>query len=179
MSKTIPILSIVGKSNSGKTTLIERLIPEFTRRGWRVATIKHNRHGFTVDHEGKDSWRHKRAGARITVIASPRQVAVVEDTDRDYEIGELRDLYIRDVELIIVEGYKRNPFPKIEVFRPSLKRERLCGPEDNLIAVASDEPLPAGPVPNFSLDDIAGIAAWVAETFGLGEGQGAADADRY
>ena len=169
MAKTVPILSIVWKSNSGKTTLIERLIPEFTRRGWRVATIKHNRHGFTVDHEGKDSWRHKRAGARITVIASPRQVAVVEDADRDYEIAELRDRYIRDVDLIIVEGYKQNPFPKIEVFRPSLKRERLCGPEDNLIAVASDEPLPATAVPNFRLDDSAGIAAWVAAVFGLGE----------
>jgi len=86
---------------------------------------------------------------------------VVMDIDRDYEISELRDLYIREVDLIIVEGYKQNPHPKIEVFRPSLKRERLCGPDDNLIAVASDEPLSETGVPNFALDDIAGIVTWV------------------
>ena len=69
----IPIVSIVGRSNTGKTTLIEKLIPELRRRGYRVATIKHNIHGFDIDHEGKDSWRHKKAGARLTVIASPQQ----------------------------------------------------------------------------------------------------------
>ena len=163
MSKTIPMLSIVGKSNSGKTTLIEKMIPELIKRGWRVATIKHNRHGFAIDHEGKDSWRHKRAGARTTVIASPHQVAVVEDTERDYEIAELRDRYIRDVDLIIVEGFKQNPYPKIEVFRPSLRRERLCGENDNLIAVVSDEPLVAG-VPCFDINDIAGLVDWLEKT---------------
>lgn len=171
MNGTIPIISIVGKSNSGKTTLIEKMIAELVRRGRRVATIKHNRHGFAIDHEGKDSWRHKQAGARTTVIASPRQVAVVMDIDRDYEISELRDLYIREVDLIIVEGYKQNPHPKIEVFRPSLKRERLCGPDDNLIAVASDEPLSETGVPNFALDDIAGIVTWVERMVEL-EGRG-------
>ena len=171
MNKTIPIISIVGKSNSGKTTLIERMIPGLIRRGWRVATIKHNRHGFAIDHEGKDSWRHKRAGARTTVIASPHQVAVVEDTERDYEIAELRERYIRDVDLIILEGYKQNPFPKIEVFRPSLKRERLCGPDDNMIAVASDEPLPETETRNLALDDIDGIVAWVEEALGLKAGE--------
>ena len=76
----IPIVSIVGKSDSGKTTLIEKLIAELTRRGFRVATIKHNRHGFDIDHEGKDSWRHKRAGAVATVVASPGRAALIEDT---------------------------------------------------------------------------------------------------
>jgi molybdopterin-guanine dinucleotide biosynthesis protein B len=86
----IPILSVVGRSNAGKTTLIVKMIAELVRRGYRVATIKHNRHGFEIDHEGKDSWRHKQAGARITVIASPHQVAVVEDIEKDYDcrIGE-------------------------------------------------------------------------------------------
>ena len=92
----IPIVSIVGKSNSGKTTLIEKIIAELVRRGYRVATIKHNRHGFDIDHEGKDSWRHKRAGARTTVIASPRRVAVVEDVERDYAIDELAARYDED-----------------------------------------------------------------------------------
>jgi molybdopterin-guanine dinucleotide biosynthesis protein B len=87
----IPVVSVVGKSNSGKTTLIEKMIGELVRRGYRVATIKHNLHGFEIDHEGKDSWRHKQAGARTTVIASPHRVAVVEDVEKDLDIGELVD----------------------------------------------------------------------------------------
>lgn len=162
--EVIPIVSIVGKSNSGKTTLIEKLIPELTRRGWRVGTIKHNMHGFEIDHAGKDSWRHKHAGARVTVIASPHQVAVVEDADRDYGIGELRDRYIRNVDVILVEGYKGNPYPKIEVFRPSLKRERLCTVEDNLIAVASDTIIESD-VTCLDLSDIAGIADLIEDLF--------------
>jgi molybdopterin-guanine dinucleotide biosynthesis protein B len=150
----IPIVSIVGKSNSGKTTLIEKMIQELIRRGWRVGTIKHNMHGFEIDHEGKDSWRHKRAGARTTVIASPHQVAVVEDVDRDYDIGELRDLYIRNVDIVLVEGYKKNPYPKIEVYRSSLRRERLCSREDNLLAVASDGPIDADGIPCMDINDV-------------------------
>jgi len=160
----IPIVSIVGKSNSGKTTLIERLIPELIRRGWRVGTIKHNMHGFEIDHEGKDSWRHRKAGARMTVLASPHQVAVVEDAEKDYDIGELRDRYIHDVDIILVEGYKKNPYPKIEVFRPSLRRERLCSLEDNLVAVASHETLDAE-VPCLDLNDIRGLADMIEERF--------------
>jgi len=164
MNEAIPIVSIVGKSNSGKTTLIEKLIPELVRRGWRVGTIKHNMHGFEIDHAGKDSWRHKHAGASVTVVASPSQVAVIEDVERDYEIGALRDRYVRGVDVILVEGYKGNPYPKIEVFRPALRRERLCGVQDNLVAVASDEPLQTE-VPCLDLSDIAGIADLIESRF--------------
>ncbi|PIP08805.1 MAG: molybdopterin-guanine dinucleotide biosynthesis protein B, partial [Syntrophobacteraceae bacterium CG23_combo_of_CG06-09_8_20_14_all_50_8] len=94
-NKVIPVVCIVGESDTGKTTLIEKIIPELKRRDYRVATIKHHGHGFDIDHEGKDSWRHKKAGARITVLASPRQVAVVEDVEKDRDIAELRDAYIR------------------------------------------------------------------------------------
>jgi molybdopterin-guanine dinucleotide biosynthesis adapter protein len=160
----IPIVSIVGKSNSGKTTLIEKIIPELIRRGWRVGTIKHNMHGFEIDHEGKDSWRHRKAGARMTVLASPHQVAVVEDVEKDYDIGELRDRYLHGVDIILVEGYKQNPYPKIEVFRPSLRRERLCSLEDNLIAVASDEQLDAG-VPCLDINNIEFLADMIEERF--------------
>ncbi|MCL2669412.1 MAG: molybdopterin-guanine dinucleotide biosynthesis protein B [Syntrophaceae bacterium] len=166
----IPIVSIVGKSNSGKTTLIEKLIAELSRRGWRVATIKHNRHGFEIDHEGKDSWRHKRAGAVATVVASPTRIALIEDTPKDYEIAEIRDCYIRDADLILVEGYKVNPHPKIEVIRTELRRERLCGSEDNLIALTGDLPV-AAPVPWFDRDDVLGIAAFIESLF-LGKESG-------
>ncbi len=152
----IPIVSIVGRSNTGKTTLIEKLVPELNRRGYRVATIKHNIHGFDIDHEGKDSWRHKKAGAHMTVIASPHRVAVIEDSDRDYELAELRDRYIRNVDIILSEGFKVNPHPKIEVVRSELKHEPVCTKEDNLIAVAGDQPVDRG-VPFLDINDVAGL----------------------
>jgi molybdopterin-guanine dinucleotide biosynthesis protein MobB len=158
----IPILSIVGRSNTGKTTLIEKMIPELMRRGYRVATIKHNVHGFDIDHEGKDSWRHKKAGAQTTVIASPHQVAVVEDVERDLELEALRDHYIRNVDIVISEGFKINPHPKIEVIRSILRHEPLCTKDDNLIAVASDRPLDRG-VPCLDISDVAGLVNLVEE----------------
>ena len=160
----IPIVSIVGKSNSGKTTLIDNLIAELTRSGFRVATIKHNRHGFDIDHEGKDSWRHKRAGAVATVVASPDRIAVIEDTWKDYTLAEIREIYIRNADIILAEGYKQNPHPKIEVYRTDIRRERLCGPEDNLIALAGDRPLPAE-VPCFDRDDAVGLTDLIVERF--------------
>ena len=155
--KKIPIVSIVGYSGSGKTTLVERLIPELRRRGLRVATIKHNRHGFDIDREGKDSWRHRRAGAAITVLASPGSVAVMADTDGDPGPGELGERFIRDVDVILSEGFKKNPHPKIEVWRRVLGKPFLSGDDATLMAVAGDDPggLKA---PRYSLDDIAGLA---------------------
>jgi len=160
----IPIVSIVGKSNSGKTTLIEKLIAELTGRGWRVATIKHNRHGFEIDHEGKDSWRHRRAGAVTTVLASPAQIAVIEDARKDYELSEIAETFIHDADVILAEGYKGNPHPKIEVFRTDLRRELLCGPGDNLFALAGDRPIPAE-APCFDRNDTKGIADLIEKRF--------------
>lgn len=154
---TTPIVSIVGKSNSGKTTLIEKLIPELMKRGYKVATIKHNVHGFDIDHEGKDSWRHKKAGAQTTVIASADRVALIEDLDHDHSLDEIRDKYIKGADIILSEGFKGNPFPKIEIFRSELKRELLCKKEDNLLAVVSDVILDIG-VPCLDINDITGIA---------------------
>ena len=160
----IPIVSIVGRSNTGKTTLIEKLIRELRRRGYRVATIKHNIHGFDIDHEGKDSWRHKKAGAQTTVIASPHQVAVIEDVTRDYELSELRDQYIRDVDIILSEGFKKNPHPKIEIARAVLKHEPICTKEDNLFAVVSDRPVERG-VPCLDMNDVGGIVNLIEGRF--------------
>ena len=160
----IPVVSVVGKSNSGKTTLIEKMIGELVRRGYRVATIKHNRHGFEIDHEGKDSWRHKRAGARTTVIASPLRVAVVEDVEKDLDIGELVDRYIRNVDIVLSEGFKKNPFPKIEVNRSEMNQQLICSPADNLLAVCSDRPLTAG-VPCLDINDISGLVDLVETRF--------------
>ena len=160
----IPVVSIVGKSDSGKTTLMEKVIPELNRRGYRVATIKHNIHGFDIDHEGKDSWRHKRAGARTTVIASPRRVALIEDVEKDYSIAELKNRYIKDVDVILVEGYKGNPYPKIEVNRTEMKQGLLCTNDDNLIAVVSNQRLDIG-VPCLDINDISGVVDIIEERF--------------
>jgi len=160
----IPIVSIVGKSNSGKTTLLEKLIADLAGRGYRVATIKHNKHGFNIDHEGKDSYRHKRAGAHTTVVTSPHQLALVADVDHDHSFDEIRDKYIRGMDIILTEGFKVNDYPKIEVYRAELKRELISKKEDGLIAVASDTKLDVD-VPCFDLDDVKAITDFIEMKF--------------
>jgi len=164
----IPILSIVGKSDSGKTTLIEKLVAELVRRGYRIATIKHDVHGFDIDREGKDSWRHKQAGAHTVVISSPRKLALIRDTDHDAELPELREKYIRDVDLILTEGFKKNNQPKIEVFRQEVHQELLCRKEDNLVAIASNRRFEVG-VPCFDLNDAHGLVDLIEAHFLQGE----------
>ena len=160
----IPIVSIVGKSDSGKTTLIEKLVPELTRRGYRVATVKHDVHGFEVDREGKDSWRHKRAGAHTVVISSPNKVALIRDVEKDLDLEEIREKLIRDVDLIVSEGYKKDVQPKIEVFRKEKHQELLCTEKDNLAAIVSNRPFDVG-VPCFDLEDAKGLAGFIIEKF--------------
>ncbi|MBI5208492.1 MAG: molybdopterin-guanine dinucleotide biosynthesis protein B [Elusimicrobia bacterium] len=159
-----PVVSLVGKSNSGKTTLMEKLLPEFVRRGYKVGTIKHHSHaGFDIDVEGKDSWRHKKAGARQVIIAAPDKIALVRDADREASVGELAAEFGRGLDLILTEGYKREVFPKIEVFRKGVHESLLCGPGDGLIALATDADVDAG-VPRFGLDDARGIVDLVEST---------------
>jgi molybdopterin-guanine dinucleotide biosynthesis protein B len=161
---SIPIVSIVGKSSAGKTTLLEKLIPELVKRGYRVATVKHDVHSFEIDHEGKDSWRHKKAGAHTTVISSPLRVALVEDVDHDQTLDEIRKEYIKRVDIILAEGYKGNPFPKIEVFRSELRRTPLCKKEDNLLAIASDIKLDIG-VPCLDINDFQSLVDLIENKF--------------
>jgi molybdopterin-guanine dinucleotide biosynthesis adapter protein len=160
----IPIVSIVGKSNSGKTTMIEKIVPELVRRGYRVATIKHDVHGFEVDREGKDSWRHKQAGAHTVIISSPQKLALIRDMNHDAELAELRDRFIQEVDLILSEGFKRNNQPKIEVYRKEIHPDLLCTAEDNLLAIASNQPIDIG-VPCFALDDAKGIVDLIEKEF--------------
>jgi molybdopterin-guanine dinucleotide biosynthesis protein B len=160
----IPIVSIVGKSDSGKTTLIEKLVPELTRRGYRIATVKHDTHGFEVDQEGKDSWRHKQAGAHTVVISSPQKVALIRDVEKDLTLEEIRGKLIQEVDLILSEGYKKDIQPKIEIFRKEKHKELLCTKEDNLIAIVSDRTFDIG-VPCFNLEDMAGLASFIEKEF--------------
>jgi molybdopterin-guanine dinucleotide biosynthesis protein B len=160
----IPIISIVGKSDSGKTTLIEKLVPELTRRGYRVATIKHDVHGFEVDQEGKDSWRHKQAGAHTVVISSPNKIALIRDVEKDLNLEEIRERLIQDVDLILSEGYKKDVQPKIEVFRKEKHKKLLCTKEDNLVAIASNRKMNVG-IPCFNLGDMKGLSNFIEKEF--------------
>jgi molybdopterin-guanine dinucleotide biosynthesis protein B len=160
----VPIISIVGKSDSGKTTLIEKLVPELTQRGYRIATVKHDVHGFEVDREGKDSWRHKKAGAHTVVISSPEKVALIRDVEKDLTLDEIREKLVRDVDLILSEGYKKDIQPKIEIFRKEKHKELLSTKEDNLVAIVSNQKFNVG-VPCFYLDDVKGLSIFIEEEF--------------
>ena len=160
----IPIVSIVGKSNTGKTTFIERLIPEIVRRGYRVAIIKHGAHGFDIDHEGKDTWRYRKAGAHSTIISSPGKVALIEEVEKDHDIEELREKYIRNVDIIVVEGYKGNPHPKIEIFRKERNNRLISTNDNNLMAVVSDDPVDID-IPCFTIKQVKGLADMIEKRF--------------
>ena len=112
-----PVVSIVGKSKSGKTTLMEKLIGELKSRGYRVATIKHTHHRLTFDEPHKDSWRHIQAGSEATVISSPDKVALMKPVTQEPTVDEIAHLIGEDYDIVLTEGFKRGNAPKIEVHR--------------------------------------------------------------
>ena len=152
----VPIVCVVGKSNTGKTTLLEKLIPEITARGYRVGTVKHDVHGFDMDRPGKDSWRHAQAGAWAVLVSSPDKVALIQRVDHEKSIDELAEMMGDSVDIILTEGFKRSKQLKIEISRSEVNSELLCT-EDELIAIVSDVPHPLR-VPQFGLDDVKGLA---------------------
>jgi molybdopterin-guanine dinucleotide biosynthesis protein B len=157
-----PILSVVGKSKSGKTTLIEKLIPELKNRGYRVGIIKHAFHEFEIDKKGKDSWRHKAAGAETVVVSSPRTITMV----RDFQGETLDDLerYFQDVDLIITEGFKKENKPQIEIFRKAKHDTPLSLGNHNLIAMVTDSELDLN-VPILGLDEVKALANLIEQKF--------------
>ncbi len=155
----IPVISVVGYANSGKTTVLVKIISELKRRGYRVATIKHHGGDFDIDHEGKDTYRHMEAGADTTVLASPNKFAIISKVKQEKTLDELIG-YIKDVDIIITEGYKREDKPKIEVFRQANNKERIKGIEDQLISVISDSEI-TDAVPSFSFTDIKEIVDFI------------------
>lgn len=161
-----PILAVVGFSGSGKTTFIEKLIPQLTARNIRVGTLKHDVHGFEMDRPGKDSWRHKHAGAVVSVISSPRQIGMVKDVDHDHDPDELRSLLFEGVHIILLEGYKKQNRPKLEVFRSEIAQEPFCIQDEALIGFISDVTVDLG-VPQFSLNDAEGVAEFLVSYFKL------------
>lgn len=152
----IPVISIVGRSKSGRTTLVEKLVRELKRRGYRVGTVKHHSHpGLELDRPGKDSWRHAQAGSDHVVIAAPDTVASIRRVERELELDEIAAT-MTGVDVILTEGYLRTGRHRIEIVRAERSSEPICRP-DELLALVTDVDV-AYDVPRFGLDDAAGVA---------------------
>lgn len=156
----VPVVSIVGRSGSGKTTLLEKVIKELTRKGYTVGVLKHDAHGFEIDHAGKDSWRHKKAGAVAVALSCPEKFAVIKDVDEEWAPERIISSYLNDADVVITEGYKKASFPKIEVVRKALSSKPVCAKDKKLLAFASDLKL-KGTAPLYGLNDFRGIAGLI------------------
>jgi molybdopterin molybdotransferase len=160
---TLPIVAFVGRSGSGKTTLLVQVIAELSRRGYRVATIKHHLHSnFQVDQPGKDSWRHAQAGSRHVVIAAPGKIASIRLLDRELSLEEIAT-GIPDVDIVLAEGYKLSEVPMIEVVRAANSPD-VVGQAAQRIALVTDMDLDLG-VPRYALDDANGVADLIEARF--------------
>ena len=147
----IPVISVVGRSNTGKTTYLEKLIPAIKKRGIRLAVIKHDAHKFDIDIPGKDSWKLTQAGADVMIISAAEKLAFVEQRKKELSLDEIVSR-IDSVDLIITEGYKFEDKPKIEIHRKVLNQELLCK-ENQLLAIVSDELIDIS-VPCLEFDDL-------------------------
>ncbi len=160
----IPVVSVVGKSDSGKTTLMERLIRTLAERGYRVGSVKHHVHDFDIDVPGKDSWRHARAGAAVTLVSSPSKLGMTRVMDHEATLEELV-AYAGDIDILLTEGFRRAGSVRIEVSRRARSTELVCETTE-LFALVTDNPdLEVGDVPVFGLDDAEGLSDLVESTF--------------
>ena len=157
-----PILSIVGKSNSGKTTLLESLIAEMKQRGYKVAVIKHAGEDIELDTVNKDTWRFSRAGSDISAINAGQKLAIFRAVARDFNAGDLATFICGDYDLLLTEGFKQSDYPKIEVHRKEQGKD-LVSPPEQLIAIVTDEPVEAS-VPRFGKDEARKIVDFIVET---------------
>ncbi|MBV8650602.1 MAG: molybdopterin-guanine dinucleotide biosynthesis protein B [Alphaproteobacteria bacterium] len=156
------IFGLAGWSGSGKTNLVVRLLPELIARGLAVSTVKHAHHAFDVDKPGKDSWEHRAAGAAEVMISSANRWALMHE-HRGAPEADLETLigHMSPVDLVLVEGFKTHPHPKLEIHRPSIGKPLLCNDDPHIIAVASDARLAGLRVPLLDLDDTASIADFI------------------
>jgi molybdopterin-guanine dinucleotide biosynthesis adapter protein len=162
------VIGLAGWSGAGKTTLVVRLVPELVRRGLSVSTMKHAHHGFDVDQPGKDSYRHREAGATEVLVASGRRWALLHENRNETEAtaAELMGR-MTPVDLLIVEGFKREGHDKLEIHRRETGKPLLYPEDRRIVAVLSDEPLPGCPLPVIGIDDIGAIADFIVAHCGL------------
>ncbi len=155
------VVSIVGHSGAGKTTLVEKLVREFTSRGLRVATIKHAHHKVELDTPGKDSYRYKAAGAVMSVLLTRDALQLVADAKEQREPEQLAQRFLGEADLVLAEGFSLAPGAKIEVLRRACDKPPRCAIEDGLIAIVTDMDEVYPQLPHFGLEDVNGIADFI------------------
>ena len=162
------VIGIAGFKNAGKTTLVEKLVAELTRRGHRIATVKHAHHAFDVDHEGRDSFRHRKAGAAEVAVVSRQRWAIIHEL-RDEAEPSLEDILqkLAPCDFVIIEGYKRDGHDKIEVRNLALDHPKLAGDDPTVVAIAANGEIHGAPVPVFDRDDVAALVTFVENHVGL------------
>jgi molybdopterin-guanine dinucleotide biosynthesis protein B len=156
------VIGVAGFKNAGKTTLVEKLVTELTHRGHCVSTVKHAHHSFDIDHEGRDSFRHRKAGAHEVAVVSRSRWAIIHEL-RDEGEPNLDDILAKlaPCDLVIVEGYKRDSHDKIEVRNLALDHPKLAGDDPTVVAIAATGAIADGPVPVFDRDDVTALASFI------------------
>jgi molybdopterin-guanine dinucleotide biosynthesis protein B len=162
------VFGLAGWSGSGKTTLLTRLLPELIARGLSVSTVKHAHHEFDVDKPGKDSWNHRQAGATEVMVASANRWALMHEHRGSREPG-LDELlkHMSPVDLVLVEGFKGEDIPKLEIYRAAVGKPLLCREDKSIVALASDQKVVGVELPQLKLDDIAGISRFITSHCGI------------
>ena len=165
------IIGVAGFKNAGKTTLVEKLVVDLTARGFRISTVKHAHHSFDIDHEGRDSFRHRKAGATEVAVVSSGRWALIHEL-RNEEEPMLDDILqkLAPSDLVIVEGYKRDAHKKIEVRNLSLDHPRLAGDDPTIVAIAATGAIAGSPVPVFDRDDVTALSAFIVSHMELAKG---------
>lgn len=162
------VIGVAGFKNAGKTTLVEKLVTELTGRGYRISTVKHAHHSFDIDHEGRDSFRHRKAGASEVAVVSRHRWAIIHESREDAE-PSLQDILskLEPCDLVIVEGYKRDTHDKIEVRNLALQNPELAGDDPTIVAIAANGAVDNAPVPLFDRDDVSALASFIEKHTGL------------
>ena len=162
------VIGVAGFKNAGKTTLVEKLVTELTRRGHRVSTVKHAHHSFDIDHEGRDSFRHRKAGASEVAVVSRHRWAIIHESREEAE-PTLQEILAKlaPCDLVIVEGYKRDSHDKIEVRNLDLSHPPLAGEDPTVVAIAANGAVAGAPVPVFGRDEVTALASFIETHTGL------------
>jgi molybdopterin-guanine dinucleotide biosynthesis protein B len=164
-----PVLGVIGRPDCGKTILLEKLIPVLKKKGLRIGTIKHHHGDIHMDTPGKDTWRHKQAGAQAVVLSSPTGIGFIQDTTEDTPLEILISRFFQDVDLVFTEGFKGSTFPKIEVYRSTNHKNPLPDPGEMLIATVSDVEIRPG-LPCFGHDDIESLVHFIMNRLHIAPG---------
>jgi molybdopterin-guanine dinucleotide biosynthesis protein B len=159
----IPVISFIGRHNSGKTTVLEKVIRGLKEKGYKVAVIKHHKGDFELDVHGKDTWRLGQAGSDVVVISSPRKTAIIRQPQQELTLDQIREMVWQGMDIVISEGYKFDNKPKIEVYRSEVS-DRILSAEKDLVALVTDRRFDVS-VPQFSLNDAEGIVEFIVKSY--------------